>query len=363
LQARVNLKLICLLHDSVTLPGSLAIEDSFVRVLLTQLLPFVNSGILKLDLRSSCNSFNDLAAQKFPDEPPIYVSRMAELLDKTCKETLLFDANNASQQYINELSIVLDSFHAKSRRRTVESEIEKAINRLSEADGVLTLQEALELLQNTYLDKKFKALAKLLYSTIGAKVTNSQAVIPSRLWQDALSISNKLLVSTLNATPRQLADNAVMDYFSVDSQAVDKLGALDIIELKQEPLTNRYIKELDNAIEAATDSLGSDGRIEADIVGLAEDRAEEIRKAIHARCQRERRNLKLESYLFGAVDEAGGFFGGLVGIGPIKKGLTILSRKMAKKNKRMEWLDYTSAPLVTYVSRYRDFIEQKRSDL
>ena len=357
-QARVNLKLTCLLHDNIALPGSLAMESEFIRALIVELFPFVEEGIIKFGLRSSCNSFSDLASQKYISQPSQNVLRMAELLDTTCKETLLFDATNTSSNYIMELSAFLRHIHTKARKSNIKSTVESALETLAETNGVFTLQDALKLIKNTYLDAQFKSVAKLLYSTIGAKMINSQAIIPSALWRNATSLSEDLSIISLSKAPRQIADNAVMDYFTIDSNAIDKLSAKDLFELKKEPHTAKYIRELDQAVDEVTKLSDSDKNLDTAIIELANDRVREIKKAIYKRCQKEEKKLKVESYVFGATDEAASILGGMVGVGPIKQGLTTLARKIAKKSKKLEWLDYTSAPLVSHVSRFRGFIKK-----
>lgn len=37
-----------------------------------------------------------------------------------------------------------------------------------------------------------------------------------------------------------------------------------------------------------------------------------------------------------------------------------MARRVARSHKRLGWVDYTSAPLATYVSRYREAVSGRR---
>ena len=100
-KARTILKISCLLHDEVTLPGSLAIENIFIRDLLLQNEEFIKNGNLILDLRSSCKSFTDLMSEKNIEDPCVAIA--ANRFDNICKTTISFDAINTTTQFRNNL--------------------------------------------------------------------------------------------------------------------------------------------------------------------------------------------------------------------------------------------------------------------
>jgi hypothetical protein len=252
----------------------------------------------------------------------------------------------------------IEFLFSRARSQTIRSAVLRAKEELARSD-LVTLDKTLGLLDDCYLSQRFRAVAKLLYCTVGARAAKSEAIIPAGLWRAAGFPEASSRVS-LSASSRQIAHVALMDYFVIKASAIDGLSASAILDLKAEPMTARCIRELDQAVEeiAAQDSTAADLQ---DLSRLANDRAKIIQDAVFSKCRKEEKHLKVEAWVFGATDEAGSTLGNLVGVGPIKKGLASIARRLARKTEKLSWLDYTSAPLVTYVSRYRQFIAKHRT--
>ncbi len=364
--ARASLKLCSLLHESIHLPGSVALQDPFVQALMIELAPFLENGQLRLDLRSSCASFSDLVSVKYSGSAPDEISRMAAFLDTKCKAALSFDAANTATGYSEDMIKVAREALQRARSQEVIAALNRAISFLHDRGPNLSIDTASSLMMGTRLHSRFRAVAKLFYSIHGAKVTNSDPIIPLQLWQTSFPLirhthfPDEFGPKLPLGTDLELANDVVMDYFSIEASHIDKLNAHQIIELKSEPMTERYIRELNDAIRQATLAIQREEGI-TDITRLARDRANLIRRSVQAKCKNEEKRIHRESWIFGTASEIGGLASDYVaGTGFIRSGLTTLARRLARKHKTLAWLDYTSAPLITHVSRLRGYIFNSR---
>jgi hypothetical protein len=364
--ARTNLKLCCLLHDNVHFPGSIAVENPFVRDLALDIMPFLEAGTVKLDLRSSCTSFSELVRTKFDERAAPQAVRMAELLDARCPSVLFFDARDTAASYAKELGEVVRILRRRARDPSVVSHLDRASDFLLATRSSLPLVDVEGLLKGTHLNHRFATIARVLYSLHGARVTNSEAVLPDSIWNKAFPRGTKDVdISARKLTPKassdlQFANEVVMDYFAVDAGHIDKLSATAILDLKREPLTNRYIRELNDAVSEASRQSRKQEDF-TDTFELIRDRAVLIRSVVRNRCESERRALKRESLVLGATDEVGGIAGGLFGLSFLRKGYVSLARRLARKHHQLAFLDYTSTPLVTHVSRFQQLLAGRES--
>lgn len=365
-QARTHLKLCCLLHDRLHLPGSLAMQDPFVQALTRSVLPFVEADHIRLDLRSSCASFSELAEIKFDGEAPEVVRDMAGLLDRSCVSVLMFDAMGTASAYAQRLLGALSHLRSRARSPFVCDAIDEASAWLRAHQDSITLDQAMNLLMGTYLHRRFSSIAKLLYSVQGAKVTNCEPVLPLGLWREAFPSGKVSFVPDAGHPPthdigtdRHFANEVVMNYFAIDATQIDSLNAEAILNLKREPLTSRYIRELDAAVAEASNVIQR-GESIVDALAFAQDRSELIRSAVRRRCEEERRRGRAEGWVIEGLSEAGGVFADLSGIGPIARGLAYLARRVARTRPELSWLDYTSSPLSTHVSRFQDMVIERR---
>lgn len=360
-KARTKLKLSCLLHDRLTIPGSLALQDPFVRGLSMELLPFIKSGQLCLDLRSSCHSFNDLAVQKHEELVPHATKTMADILDATCPQVISFDEKSTSSNYSAQLASVTNTLLMRTKSSSVAKKLESAIETLNKSPQAITLDIATSLMKGTYLGPRFSAVAKLLYSLEGARVTNANPIVPAELWAQAFPTRASLVPESIPNPGRQLesdrlqANDIVFDYFSIDAAHIDRLTAEEILELKHEPMTSRYIRELDLAIGEAASQIRSGSPFD-DALEMARDRAKYIELITRQRCEREKRLRKREAWFTASVDEIGGATADLIGVSLVRKGLAKLARRVARNNKSLAWVDYTTAPLFAHVSRFHESV-------
>ena len=152
-KARTILKISCLLHDEVTLPGSLAIENIFIRDLLLQNEEFIKNGNLILDLRSSCKSFTDLMSEKNIEDPCVAIA--ANRFDNICKTTISFDAINTTTQFRNNLIEYLIYFISVSRKNEVKEKLQQSLVTIENWTSFLTLENAKKTVSGTYLQPNY----------------------------------------------------------------------------------------------------------------------------------------------------------------------------------------------------------------
>lgn len=350
-KARTILKISCLLHNEITLPGSLAIENIFIRDLLLQNEEFLKNGNLILDLRSSCKSFSDLMSEKNIENP--YIAIAANHFDSICKSTISFDASNTTNQFKTDLIGYLRHFISVSRKNEVKEKLQLSLKTIEDWPSFLTLENAKTALSGTYLTTKLHNIATMLYCKAGAEVTNSQPLLTENIWLSSLVNSSTPCKINENHSLRYLADSAVMEFFAIRNDAIDKLSAEEIIEIRSEPLTLSYIKELDSSIEESKKIYESNGIINANIAREAKKISEIIIGRIYQKCSREKKSNSRENKVIHLIEEAGGVV--VPGISTAKKGLTSLSRTMAKKF-NLPLLEYTTTPISTYVSRFQNKI-------
>lgn len=347
-KASTILKISCLLHDEITLPGSLAIENIFIRDLLLQNDAFLKNGNLILDLRSSCNSFSDLMSEKNIENRSTEIA--AEHFDTICKSTISFDAPNTTNQFKTDIIKYLKYFISASRKNKVKEKLQQSLEMIGNWPSFLTLEDAKTALRGTYLTPKLHNIAILLYCKAGADVTNSQPLLTEKIWLSSIVNNSAPYATNENHSLRYLADSAVMEFFAIRNDAIDKLSAEEIIEIRKEPLTRSYIKELDNSIEESKKTYEASGIISAGIAKDTQKISETLRNRIYEKCSREKKTSSRENKIIHLIEEAGGAV--VPGISTAKKGLTKLSRTMAKKY-NLPILEYTTTPISTYVSRFQ----------
>jgi len=351
-RARITMKLACLLHEKSTLAGSMVLEKPFLRNLVLSQQGFLKSGALVLDLRDECQSFNRLADIKFGPSVPDDLRRAADILDSVCKEVVIFSPSTTSHQYVSELRECLVDLHRRARCPNVRSSLEKGIERLDTLSGTLRYEDAAKLVDDTYIRRKVGNLAKLLYATIGARVTHSVPLLPVSVWRaaDTSWVENRGEMS--DRTDRVIADGAVMEYFAVDAMAIDRLSPEEIVDLRNEPLTSAYIRELDEASEQGRREFETRGCADRELVSLVKERQELIRQQVYKRCESERRHQGREGKIIHVVEEVGGTVVPFVATG--KKVLAKLARTAASRHERLAWLDYTTTPISAYVTRHQE---------
>jgi hypothetical protein len=347
-EARIILKASCLLHEKTTIPGSLAIENPFIRDLLLENEEFIKQGNLMLDLRSTCNSFSDLINEKAINNP--YIEIAANHFDNICKSSLSFDAPETSNQFKDDLRKYLLHFINISRKQEVKEQLSSSLLVIENKTGFLTLEGAKKALEGTYLSSRLKNIAIMLYCKAGADVTNSQPLLTENIW--ASSLIHKTTIPDIHRSHslRYIADAAVMEYFAIRNEAIDKLSPEEILDIRNEPLTSQYIKELDKSIEESKKIFEQKGYIGNKVAKDTKKLSKIIRDKIHEKCSGEQKRVFRENKVKYAIEEAGGVV--VPFISTAKKGITRLSRTMAKKYK-ISLLDYTTSPLSTYVSRFQ----------
>jgi len=368
-RARTSLKLSCLMHEFVHLPGSFVLEDQFVGALALEVLPFIESGDIKLDLRNNCGSYSHLAYIKYGGKPPVNIEKMALLLDNTCKSALSFDPLSTSFQFSSLLGDFAKHLLGNVTDENLSLKIEEAIKGIEANKFSLTLSLAESYMKDTILYPRFRAATHLYYSIVGARVTNSEPIIPFHLLESTMIDDGKVITKgtdpriMLDArqSSRNFSNNVVMDYFTIDSNLIDKLDARTLLDFKREPMTSWYIRELDEATTKIL-AIGSEEKEIKDAHSLAKDRATLIQAGFRKKCSRLKKKREKEEKVLLFLEEVGGTLGNLSFVGPLKSGVTKLARYLAKKEPRLAWLDYSSSPIITYVSRFRDLIQDKRTD-
>lgn len=348
--ARISLKLSCLLHDRVTLPTSLVVKNPFLRTLIVENTDFLRSGSLLLDMRATSGSLRNHIVSKYGSEARPDDIAIAEFLESESSAAMLYDESKAAGKVKTYVLAALRAFRERARKAAIQHQVDIVIRAVESLNGVPTLEQTADILNGSYLSSQMRKVAHFIYCAVGAEITNGVPLITSELWEAANISAPKIAYIGLGNTGyRDVADAAVMDYFAVRRDAIDRLNASDIIELRSEPLTHRYIAELDAAISEANDAFSATGAVPTSLTQDSTQLASEIEKRIIARCQAERRRDSRDSKVLYVIDEVGGAF--IPFVATAKKGMAKLARTTARRT-GAGWIDYTTTPISTHVTRF-----------
>ena len=350
--ARITLKLSCLLHDHVTLPTSLVVKNPFLRTLIIENTDFLRSGSLLLDIRETSGSLRNHIVAKYGSEARPDDLATAEFLESKSLVAMLYDESKAAVKVKTYVLEALRAFRKHARKVAVQNNVDIAINAVESLNDVPTLDQTANILDGTYLSSQMRKVAHFIYCAVGAEITNGVPLITDGLWEAANISDVKISHIGLGATEyRGVADAAVMDYFAVQRDAIDRLNASDIIELRAEPLTHHYITELDAAISEANDAFKKKGIIPQSLAKQSKQLVSEIENRIIARCQTERQCNSRDSKILHVINEIGGAF--IPFVTTAKEGMAKIARTIARKT-GSGWIDYTTTPIITHVTRFHD---------
>lgn len=348
--ARITLKLSCLLHDRVTLPTSLVVKNPFLRTLIIENTDFLRSGSLLLDMRETSGSLRNHIVSKYGSEACPDDLAVAEFLESESSAVMLYDESKAAVKVKTYVLSALRAFRERARKAAVQHNVDIAIRAVESLNDVPTLEQTEDILNGTYLSSQMRKVAHFIYCAVGAEITNGVPLITNGLWEAANISAAKVAHIGFGTTGyREVADAAVMDYFAVRRDAIDRLNALDIIELRSEPLTHRYIAELDATISEANDAFKATGDVPLSLAKESRQLASQIEKRIITRCQAERRRDSRDSKVLSVIDEVGGAF--IPFVATAKKGMAKMARTIARKT-GAGWIDYTTTPISTHVTRF-----------
>lgn len=351
-EARVILKIACLLNEQNTVPGSLSIESNFVRRLLLSNDDFIKEGNLILDLRSSCNSFSELLKEKAGLIDIHDVRIAANHFDKICKTTISFNAPETSNQLKGNIKYYLNYFISKAKKQEVKDTLHKSLEEIDSVKGFLSLEMAKKILEGSYLSTRLKNIATMLYCKAGADVTNSLPLLTNNIWEASFIRHKTEPETNQNYNLRNIANASVLEFFAIRNDAIDKLEPKEIIDIRNEPLTSQYINELDAVIKESKKIIEEQEEpIAKKYSKQLKDLSVAIQNRIYEKCKQERKRVSKEAKVIHTIEEVAGLV--IPFIGTAKKGITSLSQTIAKKYD-IAWLDYSTTPLSTYVAKYRD---------
>lgn len=349
-KGQILLKTACLLHDKITLPGSVLVESEFLTGLLAINNAFIKEEIVIIDLRSGCNSFSDLIKTKYDNQITEDLKRRAEFFDSIITKTIIFDPIDTSNLFREKVKDFILASKSRARNKRILNELNYAYEEISSSKYMFNLNFVRSLRFKTYFKNEIWKAARVLYSVIGAAVTNSDAMLP----KPYLSLLDKFsedfrIPSTGDVSPLEAGHSAVLSYFSINSEAIDKLSASEIIEFKNENPMRMLLKELDSIIMEAENNYKKNRFINSSLESKCKRIASEISKLVYQRCEKEKKRLKIEKTVLHFLEEGAGKV--IPFLSSIKKGIIWIGRRLSRK-KHLRWLEKTSAPLHYYANEF-----------
>lgn len=351
----------CLVQSTCTIPGSLVIENEDLANIVIDRIELLREGILVLDMRNTVRSFVDLVKEKHGTVGSRNLFRIAEVLDENCSRVLHFDPNQSSSSYREYMksfiSKIIDDYNTGLEKKKLSDLIQK----LHAHDGHLRYKDAVLLRTNlAKIDRRIESAAKFFYCSCGAESLNGIVQVPEDLYNAVHvskltpHISPKMVTAR---TERGVAHDAIVDHFAINFEAISRLTAKDIIELKSNVETRHAFSKIRSIISDIGDKLDYDDELSSHSIEMIREYHAAIAKNVKAYCLKEARRSSSISWLWPITDAVGGYSSGTPGFGLLRKAFMRLSRAVFRRNNFIG----SALPVINSIELYARSLQQKIS--
>jgi hypothetical protein len=357
--ARASLMAECLVQCECTIPGSMALEVPEVRKLVLSNLELVKAGTLVLDLRSSVRSYNELAKLKYGKNISEEIRRMADVLDEACPKVLHYDPDQTSDQYKTYMKIFLQKLSDSTDTGHEKKLLAGLIECIEKMNHYLRFADAIELRTNIKkIDDLIEAAGKFFYCVCGGEILHGIVQVPETLWQRVhmrQSVTHINAATVTNATDLSAAHYAVLDQFGVSAEALHRLSARDVLELRVDGATRQALDQLRHVVADVNKEFFDNRHVSRSSLEALSEYQRTIADKVSERAREQaERSGRMEIGELG-VDELGPAALDLLGhgipfFGTARKALLHIGRVLSRKTGEKH-LDFTFSPIDTYVTR------------
>ena len=359
-----SLKLECLVQDSCTLPGSILLKDKPLATMVQNNEELLKAGILRPDLRSSVSSFSELSAIIDDSYDREFAARYSSFLDKAVSKPIAFDANENTSVYKNSMLAFLRRRAQRSRIPRIQEKLSQLVEIVDGHTESFSYEIASKLKTgHSSTDREILLASKYFYCISGAEFIGGIAQIPEPILRGIKSVPRIETNSFGGKDSRMLsyAHEAVMDYFGIKIDVLDRLTDRDIIQLRSDGATQNAIKQLRNEVSLASKTFSENTGTFGHFSDLKEAR-KELASRIAEYCERQaRRSSRAELGAIGAediveygaerlVDDALPF------ANTLKSSVLWTGRKLSRINPKLKRMDISIYPMHTYIRRLQDRI-------
>jgi hypothetical protein len=359
------LKAECLVQPECSIPGSMVLEEPSLRTLCLRNADLIRAGTLVLDLRSTVKSFRALALEKFGKDASDEIRKTADYLDEICPKVLAFNPTDSSARYTVKLREFLIDIHEKSDTGLEKKATDRLIDNLLRRNELLSLNDALRLKTNiAKIDRKIEAAAKFFYCVSPVDSLNSFVQLPEKLWHDVNSEREHVYVPSRDAkgyNDLSVAHRAVLRHFAVAIDALSRLTAEDVVELRSDGATRRAIEQMRTVVDDVHRRFAAGDEQQPETVAVMQAIEDEIAALVQDKALAQARRA--------GAGEAGGMAAdeiasqivsiahqGIPGAGLVRPLVLRLGRVLSRKVPAASWADLTLSPLQLYVSRLQQRI-------
>lgn len=366
--AYVNILHAALLHDKCTLPGSVVLRNSYLRtVVIEKCGMFLTSGLLVLDRRAECSSFQDLASAMFEESPGKIpkaereaMLRSASSLDQLNLQVVGFNGSNTSREFRNLLQGFLNSIDQSAlshRQKNSIASIRELMAKNSKILHPADVDRALRGSKNA-VSGMIRAFAEYAYATLGAKVLDADVQLPRKLTIDAFALPKDAsgahgdeMVST-RPKPRFLVDIhcLILKKLYIDGNILASVGPKAILDLKEVAFFKQSLGEMKKIEDHMLENSQKDG---GEIEHLLADHAKlrsELEKHVEKVLRKDFKRFDRASAAGDFLDVGGEILDVAVDAsvplsGTARKAASVLSHTILRKSV----LARSTSPIRTYV--------------
>ena len=358
----------CIMNDECTIPASFLISDINIASILARNIRLFEDGLIKISLRNSCTSLNDLAETKYGKHATDDLKKLSDYFDER-SQFISFDPYSASSNFRERLLIFLESLKPEANGGWEIYSLYSLIEKVTSYSDGFTYNDSTKISSDIdWIDVKYRAAAKYFYCLSGAENVEGGCEIPDIVWRELFD-NPRTAVSDFDQQmkPNLLghAHNVVLEHFALSLSQLYRLDVDEIIEIKKEGATKETIKFLRDSVNSIKLSDGSSQSNAAKLNDIREAK-KRISSIISERSLDEgRARAKIETGLsilddtvplVAEVTASALPMWGSIRKYSLKLG-TYLSRETGISN-----LDITRTPIQTYVTRLQSRIATKPSE-